>query len=86
MSQINTTKLSSRGQIVIPEDIRKSMQLHSGDQFLVLAEDDVIILKTISQPHMDDFTPIIKKIRKTAKESGLTSDDIDFAIKMSRKK
>jgi len=86
MNKVNTTKLSSKGQIVIPEDIRNSMHLHSGDQFLVLSEDDVIILKAITRPNVDNFKPLINKIRQTAKKSGLTPNDINDAIAISRKK
>ena len=85
MPQVSTTKLSSRGQVVIPEEIRNAMHLHSGDKFLVLCENDVIILKTIS-PSVENFKPLINKIRKIAKEAGLTKDDVQSAIKLSRKK
>ena len=40
MSELATTKLSSKGQVVIPESIRLSLNLHSGDQFVVIADKD----------------------------------------------
>ena len=43
MSNLATTKLSSKGQVVIPEEIRNKMNLHTGDQFLVVAEQGVVI-------------------------------------------
>lgn len=85
MNQISTTKLSSKGQVVIPEDIRNRLHLHSGDQFLVIAEEDVIILKTIAHPSMDEYKVLINKARKAAREVGLTTDDINTAIKIARK-
>jgi AbrB family looped-hinge helix DNA binding protein len=85
MSQVSTTKLSSKGQVVIPEDIRTKMSLHSGDQFLVIAEEDVIILKTITHPNMDDYKTLIAKTRKIAKESGLTKSILISVIKDVRK-
>ncbi len=45
--KLSTTQLSSRGQLVIPEFIRKNMVLEAGDQFIVFAQEDVIILKKI---------------------------------------
>lgn len=36
--QIATTKLSSKGQIVIPEEFRKKMGLEAGTQFVVFLE------------------------------------------------
>ena len=38
MSVLATTKLSSKGQVVIPEEIRKKAGLKSGDQFIVLEQ------------------------------------------------
>ncbi len=86
MSQVSTTKLSSKGQVVIPEDIRDKMGLHSGDQFLVLAEKDVVILKIVTRPSMSEYKNLIIKARKSAKAVGLTQESIKSAIKVARKK
>ena len=86
MSTLATTKMSSKGQVVIPEDIREKMGLHSGSQFVVLADKDVVILKMISKPSLDDFKAIILKARKVAKASGLTHKSVEDAIKEARKK
>ena len=55
MPGIATTKLSSKGQIVIPEIIRKQLQLKTGAQFVVVADKDVVILKNITPPSMKEF-------------------------------
>lgn len=86
MSQVATTKMSSKGQVVIPEDIRDKMGLHSGDQFLVLAEKDVVILKIVTRPSMSEYKNLIIKARKSAKAAGLTQESIKSAIKIARKK
>lgn len=86
MSTLSTTKMSSKGQIVIPEDIRLSMGLHTGDQFIAVAENDVVILKKLSQPSIKDFSGLISKARKQAKKAGLSKTSLTDAIKESRKK
>ena len=43
MAAIETTKMSSKGQIVIPEEIRNRLGLKTGDKFLVLGDKDVVI-------------------------------------------
>ncbi|OGT26348.1 MAG: hypothetical protein A3I77_08505 [Gammaproteobacteria bacterium RIFCSPLOWO2_02_FULL_42_14] len=86
MSQVATTKMSSKGQVVIPEDIRDKMGLHSGDQFLVLAEKDVVILKIVTRPSMNEYKNLIIKAHKSAKAAGLTNESIKSAIKVARKK
>jgi len=72
--------MSSKGQVVIPEDIRKQLNLKEGSQFVVLGEKDVVILKNISPPSMDEFDELITKARKKAKAAGLKKSDIEDAI------
>ncbi len=86
MNRVLTTKLSSKGQVVIPEDIRNKMGLHFGDQFLVLADKDVVILKAISMPHIDDYKNLINNARKSAKQHGLTKEALKSIIQNARKK
>lgn len=76
MAGIATTKLSSKGQVVIPEGIRKKLSLKTGSQFVVVGEKDVVILKTISSPSLDEFDELITKARKSAKQTGLKKKDI----------
>jgi AbrB family looped-hinge helix DNA binding protein len=47
MANLATTKMSSKGQVVIPENIRKQLNLKAGAQFIVVGEKDVVILKSI---------------------------------------
>lgn len=86
MSRIATTKMSSKGQVVIPEEMRKRLHLESGQQFVVMADSDVIILKSIEAPCMSEFSDLVSKARKQAKKAGLKKQDVDDAVKAVRKK
>ena len=86
MAAIETTKMSSKGQIVIPEEIRNRLGLKTGDKFLVLGDKDVVILKTISSPSIQEFDDLIGTVRKQAKSEGVTKSDITKAIARSRAK
>jgi len=81
MKSLATTRMSSKGQIVIPEEIRKALKLTAGNQFVVLGEKDVIILKIVTPPSMNDFDHLIKQARKQAKQAGLKKTDIQKTIK-----
>ena len=85
MNRLATTRLSSKGQIVIPEEIREQMQLQTGDKFLILAEDDVVVLKAISRSD-NEYHYLLKKARHAAKKTGLTKTEVAAAIKKARKK
>jgi len=54
--------------VVIPESIRKKLHLKTGTQFVVVAENDLVILKNISAPTLDEFDGLIAKARKSAKK------------------
>jgi antitoxin PrlF len=76
--------MSSKGQIVIPESIRKQMNLIEGTQFVVVGENGVVMLKTIEAPVISDFDDLIQQARSQAKAAGLKQSDISDAIKKVR--
>ncbi len=80
MSDLATTKMSSKGQVVIPENIRKRLKLKTGAQFVVVGDNDVVILKAISPPSMKEFDQLLADARKQAKKAGLKKSDITAAI------
>jgi len=84
MANIATTKMSSKGQVVIPEGIRKRLKLKTGAQFVVVSDNNVVILKKITSPSMEEFDELIAKARKIAKQAGLKKIDIKEAIKKVR--
>ncbi len=67
-------------EVVIPEDIRKQLRLKAGSQFVVLGKDDVVILKAISPPAMEEFDALIATARKQAKQTGMKRSDVAAAI------
>ena len=84
MANVSTTKMSSKGQVVIPENIRKRLKLKAGAQFVVVGEKDVVILKSISPPSLDEFDDLIAEARKKGKQAGIKKSDISDAISKVR--
>jgi AbrB family looped-hinge helix DNA binding protein len=84
METIATTRMSSKGQVVIPETIRKRLKLKEGAQFVVVGEGDVVILKTISTPDIESFDELIQQARQQAKDAGLKRADIAKAVSKAR--
>jgi len=80
MPGLSTTKMSSKGQVVIPEDIRRRLGLKAGSQFVVVGEKDTVILKAISPPSLEEFDQLIAEARKQAAKVGLKRSDITAAI------
>lgn len=84
MTTVETTRMSSKGQIVIPEEIRKRLRLRTGDKFLVVGDKDVVILKYILAPSIDEFDDLILKARKQAERVGMKRSDITDAVVKGR--
>ncbi len=84
METLATTRMSSKGQVVIPDSIRKQLNLKEGMQFIVVGDSDVVILKVVMPPDMGEFDTLINQARKQAKEAGLKQKDISSAIKKAR--
>jgi len=86
MANVSTTKMSSKGQVVIPENIRRQLNLKAGAQFVVVGEKDVVILKNIEPPSLVEFGALIAEARKKGKQAGIKKSDISDAILKARGK
>ena len=86
MNKLSTTKMSSKGQVVIPEEIRDRLGLKAGAQFVVLGDKDVVILKALSAPSMSEFDSIIKEARSQARKAKLKRSSVQKATRKARGK
>ena len=66
-------KVSSKGQIVIPKEIRKKLGVKGGEKLLVLTRNGDILLRKTEEVSIDD---IAKKIEKVTKEESIDVDKI----------
>ena len=86
MTTLATTKMTSKGQVVIPEEIRHRLHLKAGTRFVVVADRDTVILKIIEPPSLDEFDGLITEARRQAAKVGLTESDIAVAIAEARRR
>lgn len=85
MSKLATTKMSSKGQVVIPEDVRSRLGLEAGEQFVVVCGKDVVILKRIAPPSMRDFDVLVSRARRQARDARIKRSDVRAAVHQVRK-
>ncbi len=52
MAEVEFTKLSSKGQVVIPGRIRRFLKLMEGTLFVVNEQNGTILLKKVEVPEM----------------------------------
>jgi len=80
MENIDFTRLSSKGQIVVPRRIRERLRLADGEIFLIFGTDDTLVLKRVQKTSVTEFNALLAQSRKLAKEKGLTKKDLERAI------
>ena len=86
---VEITKMTSRGQVVIPQDIRQSKGLKEGEKFLVYDTGDSIVLKRVKNlqkaKDIEEFEKTFSSMWKTAKTKSITKKDVTEEIKAYRK-
>ena len=80
MPILSTTRMSSKGQVVIPEEIRLRLGLEAGVQFVVVGDRDTVILKTIAAPSLRTLDTLMTHARKQARQAGLKRKDVAAVI------
>ncbi len=86
---VATTRMSSKGQVVIPQEIREEIEAHEGAVFAVVGSKDTIILKKIVTPSKEDLISGLKRIalegRRRAEKLGIKESDVSSIIHKRRK-
>ena len=81
MVEASTTKVSSKGQVVIPANVRKAANLKKGEKILAIAIDDTVILRKIVDK---SFEETMKPVWSRVLQMGLAEQDIDVLIEEAR--
>jgi bifunctional DNA-binding transcriptional regulator/antitoxin component of YhaV-PrlF toxin-antitoxin module len=76
-----TTRVSSKGQVVIPEAVKKAAGVRKGDDLLAVAIGDTIVMKKLSAMSFDE---VAKPIWRTVKAMGLSGEELDELIEEAK--
>ena len=82
--ELEITTMSEKGQIVIPQILRKEMDLKAKTRFIVMRKGDVIVMKTLQMPNMEEeWDNIFNKMDK--KNLKISDKEIAGEVKKYRK-
>lgn len=82
--ELDILTLSTKGQVVIPSEMRESLELSSGDKIVACCSNGAIFLKKLEIPKKEYFKEAIKESIQFAKDVGMTEEDINKKIKNYR--
>lgn len=82
---VEVLTVSSKGQIVLPVKMRRTIGITDGDKLVAFASDDgVIMLKVVKVPTVQDFKVRLDEAKDWAESVGYKEEDISDIIKSVR--
>lgn len=87
---VETIKMSSKGQVVIPQGIREEICASEGTVFAVISGRDSIVLKKVAMPSKEELICELRRIakegRKRLEAKGIKEADIPGIVERARKR
>jgi antitoxin PrlF len=81
---METTSMSVKGQVVIPNKIRKALGLKPNSKLIILQDGSNILLKPIEEPRINDFKNLIAMGDEISEKLNLKRKDVGRVIKETR--
>ncbi|ACV61634.1 transcriptional regulator, AbrB family [Desulfofarcimen acetoxidans DSM 771] len=82
MDQFYIARITTKGQITVPLELRKALNVKEGDYILFEKKGPRVEIKKMMPPN--DFDNFARPIRERFEREGITSDDVEEAIKWAR--
>ncbi|MBN2422814.1 AbrB/MazE/SpoVT family DNA-binding domain-containing protein [Candidatus Woesearchaeota archaeon] len=87
MTEIELVKMSPKGQLVVPKDIREMAGFKPSDRFIPFPVKSGVLFKKIKMPDLkQEYSKLASEIRQQFKEEKITEKDLEEAVKWARKK
>lgn len=84
MTEVETTRISSKGQVVIPQAVREHTNLREGDTLAVYGEGDTIVMKRVATPTPRELRELLAWGEKFARRRAIRRRDVLRAIREVR--
>ena len=80
-------KMSSKGQLVVPQEIREQAGFEPSDRFVPFRVKEGVLFKKIKMPDIQvEFNSLAKEIQQQFGSRKVTPSDVNEAVKWARKK
>lgn len=86
-NDIELVKMSEKGQLVVPQEIRKMSNLTPGERFVAFPIRGGVLFKKVEIPKVKlDFESLSKDIESQFKKNKIKESDVKEAIRWARKR
>ncbi len=86
-NDLELVKMSEKGQLVVPQEIREQSKLSPGERFVAFPIQDGVLFKKIEMPKVKlDFESLSKDIESQFKKNKVKESDVKEAVKWARKR
>ena len=80
-------KMSPKGQLVVPQQIREEENLSTGDRFIALAMKEGVLFKRVKMPDVKaEFEKLSREVRAQFKDNRVSRNNVEEAVKWARKR
>jgi len=80
-------KMSPKGQLVVPQEIRKMGSFEIGDRFVPFPVKEGVLFKKVKIPEIKmDFEKLSKEIESQFKKQKVSKKDVSEAVKWARRR
>ena len=80
-------KMSPKGQLVVPQEIREEESFKAGDRFIAFSVKEGVLFKRVDMPNAKvEFEKLSKEIEAKFKKQKVTPKDVQEAVRWARRK
>ncbi|MBI2668297.1 AbrB family transcriptional regulator [Candidatus Woesearchaeota archaeon] len=85
--ETDIVKMSLKGQLVVPQEIRDVEGFTAGDRFIPFPVKNGVLFKRVKIPNVNvEFEKLSKEIEQRFKKQKITPEDVNEAVKWARRK
>ena len=77
-------KMSPKGQLVVPKDIRESAEFNPSDRFIAVQVEDGVMFKKISFDVEEEYEKLSLKVQERFEDKEITTEEVEDAIEQAR--
>lgn len=82
---VEIVKMSGKGQLVVPQDVRETAHLEPGERFVAFPVQEGVLFKKVKMPKIKvDFDSLAKEIKAQFKRNKVRKSDVSKAVKWAR--